>query len=151
VYVYCLAGQAPEHSSSRFDARTSSCCGAALYRISTADARRRGGVVSRSSDRRDRATDEFWAILPDEKNRLLDLAQIGIGCLTCAVVNLREVYGPAVRLGADAVIVAHSHPSGDAEPSRQELELTQRLARVREWRVTHEALALCSARAAESR
>jgi DNA repair protein RadC len=76
----------------------------------------------------DRATEEFWAILLDAKNRPIGLAQISIGCLTWTVVHPREVYGPAVRLGAGAVIVAHNHPSGDPEPSTQDITLTERLA-----------------------
>jgi len=76
----------------------------------------------------DRATEEFWATLLDAKNRPMGLAQISIGCLTWAVVHPREVYGPAVRLGAGAVIVAHNHPSGDSEPSAQDITLTERLA-----------------------
>ncbi len=75
-----------------------------------------------------RATEEFWAILLDAKNRPMGLAQISIGCLTWAVVLPREIYGPAVRLGAGAVIVAHNHPSGDPEPSAQDITLTERLA-----------------------
>ena len=75
-----------------------------------------------------RATEEFWAILLDAKNRASGLAQISVGCLTWSVVHPREVFGPAVRMGAGAIIVAHNHPSGDPEPSAQDIEVTKRLA-----------------------
>ncbi len=77
-------------------------------------------------------TEEFWSILLDARNRAIGLAQISVGCLTWSVVHPREVYGPAVRMGAGAIIVAHNHPSGDAEPSLQDVEITQRLSKVGE-------------------
>jgi DNA repair protein RadC len=75
----------------------------------------------------DRPAEEFWVILLDAKNRPSGMAQVSVGCLTWSVVHPREVYGPAVRMGAAAIIVAHNHPSGDPEPSAQDLEITKRL------------------------
>jgi DNA repair protein RadC len=42
-------------------------------------------------------------------------------------VHPREVFGPAVREGAAALIVVHNHPSGDPEPSAEDLSVTRRL------------------------
>ena len=39
----------------------------------------------------------------------------------------REVFGPAIRQGAAAVVLAHNHPSGDPTPSAQDIEVTKRL------------------------
>lgn len=44
-----------------------------------------------------------------------------------APVHPREVFNPAIRNSASAVIVAHNHPSGDATPSAQDIEVTKRL------------------------
>ena len=52
---------------------------------------------------------------------------ISIGCLDSAPVHPREVFRPAVRSGAAAVIVAHNHPSGDPEPSSEDIAVTERL------------------------
>ena len=52
---------------------------------------------------------------------------ISIGNLDTAPVHPREVFGPAARRGAAAVIVAHNHPSGDPTPSRDDIEVTERL------------------------
>lgn len=41
--------------------------------------------------------------------------------------HLREVLGPALRLSAAAIIVVHNHPSGDPEPSVEDVEVTRRL------------------------
>jgi DNA repair protein RadC len=42
-------------------------------------------------------------------------------------VHPREVFGPAVRLGASAVVCAHNHPSGDPTPSVEDHQVTRRL------------------------
>jgi DNA repair protein RadC len=42
-------------------------------------------------------------------------------------VDPREVFAPAVTLRAAAVILAHNHPSGDASPSRMDVELTRQI------------------------
>ena len=52
---------------------------------------------------------------------------ISIGSLDATLVHPREVFSPAVRRGAAAVIVAHNHPSGDPEPSDEDILLTERL------------------------
>ena len=49
-------------------------------------------------------------------------------CQRSILVHPREVFRPAVRSGAAAVVVAHNHPSGDPEPSAEDLEVTRRLA-----------------------
>ena len=52
---------------------------------------------------------------------------VSIGCLDSAPVHPREVFRPAVKSGAAAVIVAHNHPSGDPEPSKEDKAVTERL------------------------
>ena len=66
------------------------------------------------------------------KNLPLRTERVSEGCLTWSVVHPREVYAPAVRESAGAVIVAHNHPSGDPTPSAQDIEVTARLAKVGE-------------------
>ena len=52
---------------------------------------------------------------------------VSIGNLDSAPVHPREVFAPAIRRGAAAVVVAHNHPSGDPTPSAQDIEVTRRL------------------------
>jgi len=74
----------------------------------------------------------FLVVLLDAKNRPLRTERVSEGCLTWSVVHPREVFAPAVRESAGAIIVAHNHPSGDPTPSAQDIEVTARLARVGE-------------------
>jgi len=69
----------------------------------------------------------FCVLLLDAKHRKLREARISEGSLTAAVVHPREVFAPAVRESAAAVILAHNHPSGTVQPSRADEALTQTL------------------------
>jgi len=79
-----------------------------------------------------RLKEQFLVVLLDAKNRPIRTERVSEGCLTWSVVHPREVFAPAVRESAGAVIVAHNHPSGDPTPSTQDIEVTARLARVGE-------------------
>jgi DNA repair protein RadC len=72
----------------------------------------------------------FHALFLDGKHRLQSSSCISVGTLTCSLVHPREVFGPALREGAAALIVAHNHPSGDPEPSAEDVSVTRRLIEV---------------------
>ena len=73
-------------------------------------------------------TQEVFAVLfLDSQHRLLQLEELFRGSLTQTSVYPREVVRRALELNAGAVILAHNHPSGLAEPSRADEFLTQSL------------------------
>lgn len=74
--------------------------------------------------------ESFHALLLDSKHRLIADVRVSLGTLTSSPVHPREVFGPALRSAAAFVIVCHNHPSGDPEPSGEDLEVTRRLAEV---------------------
>ena len=74
-----------------------------------------------------RAHEIFAVVFLDAQNRLLRLEEMFRGTLTQTSVYPREVVKRALELGAAAVILAHNHPSGAAEPSRADEFLTQTL------------------------
>ena len=47
--------------------------------------------------------------------------------MNSSLVHPREVFAPAIREGAACILVAHNHPSGDPEPSDEDLDVTRRL------------------------
>ncbi len=75
----------------------------------------------------DQSVEVFVTLLLNGKHRVIGLAETSRGTLTTSLVHPREVFGPAVRLGAAAVIVGHNHPSGDPSPSPEDLEVSERL------------------------
>ena len=80
----------------------------------------------------DRPSEEFWAIAVDVRHRVLLDQLLARGSLTGVEIHPRDVFRPLIRAGAAAVIFAHNHPSGDASPSRADIELTARLREVGE-------------------
>lgn len=76
---------------------------------------------------RDLKRERFIVLLLDNKNRLIRDVQISEGSLTASIVHPREVFVPVVRESAAAVLFVHNHPSGDPEPSREDLDITNRL------------------------
>ena len=76
---------------------------------------------------RDRKKEYFLVLLLDGKNRVIREVQVSEGSLNQSIVHPREVFNPAVRESAAAIILVHNHPSGDPAPSREDLEITRRL------------------------
>ena len=74
----------------------------------------------------------FVALLLDSKNRLIREVQISEGSLNASIVHPREVFAPVLRESASAVLFVHNHPSGDPTPSREDIEITERLKQVGE-------------------
>lgn len=72
----------------------------------------------------------FYAVLLDVKNRKLKDVLVSQGSLTASIVHPREVFLPAIRESAAAVIFVHNHPSGDPTPSPEDVQLTRRLREV---------------------
>jgi len=72
--------------------------------------------------------DHFVAFHLNARNQLLRRELVSIGSLSASLVHPREVFAPAVAKRAACVIVAHNHPSGDPEPSPEDLAISRRLA-----------------------
>jgi DNA repair protein RadC len=66
-------------------------------------------------------------LLLDGRLRLLASETVAIGGVNVARLQPRDVFAPAMLRGAAAVVVAHSHPSGDADPSRADRQMTMAL------------------------
>ena len=75
-----------------------------------------------------RAVEQFGVVLLDTKHRVLRTTVLAIGTLNTTVVQPREVFREAALGGAAAVVVFHTHPSGDPTPSPDDVELTRRMA-----------------------
>jgi len=63
------------------------------------------------------------------RNRLIREAWISQGTLTSCPVHPREVFRAAISAGSASVLLAHNHPSGNPEPSADDISLTRRLER----------------------
>lgn len=79
---------------------------------------------------RDLGVEQFVVVLLDGKHRVLRDELVSQGTLTSSPVHPREVFRPAIRHGAAAVVLLHNHPSGDPSPSADDLDITRRLCEV---------------------
>jgi len=76
--------------------------------------------------------EHFLVLCLDTRNRLIGCRPVSIGSLDTSVVHPREVFKEAVSSSAASVIFVHNHPSGDPEPSTEDIELTRRLVKAGE-------------------
>ncbi len=76
---------------------------------------------------RDRKQEEFKVLLLDSANHLLRDATVSTGILNSSLVHPREVFRPAILEPAASVILLHNHPSGNPEPSSEDLQITHQL------------------------
>jgi len=72
--------------------------------------------------------EHFVGFYLNARNQLLARTLVSVGSLSASIVHPREVFEPAIVRGAAGVIVAHNHPSGDPEPSPEDVAVTRRLA-----------------------
>jgi DNA repair protein RadC len=71
--------------------------------------------------------EHFICLYLDTKNRLIREETISIGTLDANVVHPRDVFKGAVSYSASSIIIAHNHPSGDPEPSGEDIAFTRTL------------------------
>jgi len=76
---------------------------------------------------KDKKKEYFLVLSLDSRNTLIRVSDVSIGTLNASLVHPREVFEPVVKNLAAQVILAHNHPSGDPEPSEDDLELNKRL------------------------
>lgn len=75
----------------------------------------------------DAMQEEFHIVTLNTKNHVIKTHRITVGTLDASLVHPREVFRPAVRDAASSILLAHNHPSGDPEPSREDRQVTRRL------------------------
>jgi DNA repair protein RadC len=74
--------------------------------------------------------EHFEVVFLNTKNVVIGRKNIFKGSLNASIVHPREVYREALKIGAASILVAHNHPSGQPDPSREDCEVTKRLAEV---------------------
>jgi DNA repair protein RadC len=85
--------------------------------------------VLKSEQEIDQKKEHFWSIGLNSRNGIEYLELVSLGTLTANLVNPREVFRLAVMKGVAELIFVHNHPSGEVEPSEDDLIITHRLVR----------------------
>jgi DNA repair protein RadC len=76
---------------------------------------------------KDKAKEHFKIIILDSRNKIIDITNISTGTLNANLAHPREIFKDAITRNAAAIILAHNHPSGDPEPSEDDLKITKQL------------------------
>jgi len=74
----------------------------------------------------------FVVLLLDARHHLIKRVTVSVGSLNASIVHPREVFRPAIFAAAASLILVHNHPSGDPEPSEEDVSITRRLIDVGE-------------------
>ena len=76
---------------------------------------------------RNKDREEFLIVLLNTANVVEDMAVVSVGGLAASIVEPRQVFKTAVLANAAAIVCAHNHPSGNPEPSREDIRITRQL------------------------
>jgi DNA repair protein RadC len=84
-------------------------------------------VYSLFSNLQEKPFEEFWIILLNKANRIIDTVKISEGGVSGTVVDPKKVYYFAVSKLSSSLILVHNHPSGNKQPSEQDIAMTRKL------------------------
>jgi DNA repair protein RadC len=87
-------------------------------------------VVRLTEELKDKKQEYFLSITLDGASHIIQKRTVFIGTLNHSLVHPREVYADAISDRAAGIIFVHNHPSGNPEPSIQDIEITKRLVEV---------------------
>jgi DNA repair protein RadC len=79
---------------------------------------------------RDEVKEKFFAICLNSANKIITYELISIGTLNSSIVHPREVFKVAVENNSASIILLHNHPSGNREPSNEDIMLTKKMVEV---------------------
>ena len=71
--------------------------------------------------------EEFWVMLLNRANKVIDTKLVGRGGVSSTVVDSKVIFSFALESLASAIILAHNHPSGNLKPSNSDIRLTKKI------------------------
>lgn len=77
----------------------------------------------------EKTQEELWVLVLNTRNSLIDEQQLYIGTLNHSSVRLAEIFEIPLRKRASAIILVHNHPSGEPQPSEEDLRFTEELVK----------------------
>lgn len=76
---------------------------------------------------KDKKQEEFYCIYLDQKKNYLEKKKLFIGTINSSIVHPREIFKEAYLLSASFIICIHNHPTGDPQPSKEDIEITKKI------------------------
>ncbi len=92
-------------------------------------------IISNAKDVYDMFVDEMRSyrkevlkiVLLDTKNKVIKVNEVSVGTLNNSLIHPREVFKEAIKESAYSVMLVHNHPSGNPEPSKEDIEMTKKI------------------------
>src|SRR3989344_253839 len=76
---------------------------------------------------KDEKQEHFYILMLNSQNNIIGEHLVSKGILDASILHPREVFKPAIKNSASKIILVHNHPSGDPNPSQEDLEITKRI------------------------
>ena len=73
------------------------------------------------------AQESMYLFTLNTKNKINGIFEVSRGTLNASIVHPRDIYQRAVLQNANSIMIAHNHPSGDPTPSKEDIDITERL------------------------
>lgn len=71
--------------------------------------------------------EQFKILLLNRRNRVLGLIEISSGGVSGTIADIKLIFSAALKANATSIILTHNHPSGDARPSKADIQMTERI------------------------
>jgi DNA repair protein RadC len=71
--------------------------------------------------------EEFWILYLNRANKIISTEKLSMGSLTGTVVEIKSIFKKGIEKLASGIIIAHNHPSGNLQPSQQDIDLTKKI------------------------
>ena len=85
-------------------------------------------IINKIFDLENKAEEEMVMMTLDTKNKATGLFRISKGTINASMVHPREIFKRAMLHNANSIMLFHNHPSGDLDPSQEDINTTNRLA-----------------------
>ena len=76
---------------------------------------------------KDKNEEHFYVLMLNNQNNIIAEQEVSKGILDASIIHPREVFKPAIKNSASKIILVHNHPSGNPEPSGEDLDITEKL------------------------
>ncbi len=76
---------------------------------------------------KDKKEEHFYVLMLNNQNNIIAEQEISKGILDASIIHPREVFKPAIKNSASKLILVHNHPSGNPDPSGEDIEITEKL------------------------
>lgn len=80
----------------------------------------------------DKSHEEFWIVLLNRGNKVIEKILVSSGGLTGTVADVRMIFNHAIKSQATSLVLCHNHPSGNVSPSQTDIDLTKKLVKAGE-------------------